>query len=122
MLEPDAFLNDWYGYLTNQTGHLMLGVLLFSIVSFVFSLLFTNISRLSGEGAHEWAMSAILVGYGLWEAMQGGLAWDGVEDLAFVMGGASFSWAAWVNHRAVMVAVVSISAAALSVGVSWRKK
>lgn len=64
----DAFLNDWYGYLTNQAGHFVLGLFLAYAV--------------------PWWM--ILVGYLGWEIGVGWGGWDSVEDTVFVMLGVAF--------------------------------
>lgn len=67
-LNPDSFLNDWYGYITNQAGHFMLGLFAALVVPW-------------------WV---ILGGYLTWEVASGWYGWDSIEDTVFVMLGVAF--------------------------------
>lgn len=67
-MTPDAFLNDWYGYITNQSGHFFLGMALSLFVP-------------------VWLIAA---GYVAWEVLSGWLWWDSVEDISFVVLGVAF--------------------------------
>lgn len=80
LLTGSNFKNDWYGWITNQCGHVVLGLVLFT------SLMFLSYSM--GEFAPRIAVwSVIAIGYCIWEfVIQRGYKWDGVEDCIFVCG------------------------------------
>jgi len=79
-LEADNFKNDWYGWITNQCGHVVLGLVLFCFLMML--------SFLSGEFASRWVVwSSIGLSYIVWEfIIQRGYKWDSVEDCIFVCG------------------------------------
>lgn len=76
----DDFADDWYGYLTNQIGHIALGLMMALVVSlswFVFA----------GEmPVKEWAWMACLVVYIGLELVRHWNGWDSVEDTVFTAG------------------------------------
>jgi len=79
LTKPDNFKNDWYGWITNQCGHVVLGQMLF--VGFMAVALF------HGEYASRntvWA--GIAIGYAFWEIINRGAKWDSLEDFIFVCG------------------------------------
>lgn len=67
-MTPDDFPNDWYAYLTNQSGHFVLGLFL----------------------AYALPWWVILGCYVTWEVYSGWYGWDSVEDTAFVIMGVAF--------------------------------
>lgn len=77
--EPDNFQDDWYGWITNQCGHMVLGQVLFIVLSCVA---FFTIGEFPYRNT-VWL--AIAVGYLVWEfVIQRGYKWDSVEDSIFV--------------------------------------
>lgn len=95
---PDSFANDWYGYLTNQTGHFVLGL-------FAWAMLAWWRGRLQ-------ALAIVAALYAMWEAFQLFLVfdiWDALEDWFFVMAGAVSGWLASVQRfRAATVVIISV--------------
>lgn len=79
--EPEAFLDDWYGWLTNQAAHIGVGVFL------VFCLCVTYWSAY-GEMPDKTAVYlTILSGYVAFEiVIQGWRSFDTIEDSVFVVG------------------------------------
>lgn len=95
LLIPDSFTNDWYGWVTNQSGHFTLGL----IVAFITG--------------RVWPALAIAVGFEL-------LQWspdvvDSVTDVIFTLVGAIF-------YLSFSSAVLWTFIAALAVGVLQRLK
>jgi hypothetical protein len=128
ILEPDAFLNDWYGWLTNQASHIALGVFVtFFICLFAFWI--------GGEFPFRsdvflYCLSAYL----FFEVFIQGWRWfDTIEDTVFVVGyGVGAPLAALhevqAGQSAVMVDVVAllpffvVAGVHLAVGVAYRAK
>ena len=103
-MTPDWFLGDWYGYVTNQSGHFFLGMALSALLT---ALLPTR-----------WALALLAVGYGIHEAQdlwRGGYLLDGIEDCLFMAAGAGFV----LTGRRGMLAIVSV---ALAIGAGARRK
>ena len=84
----DAFLSDWYGWITNQAGHaLFIGVGIFALAAM------TPLSRRAAFGV-------TMALYGWWEvATFAGDVLDGLTDWVFVGMGAAFGWQAWEGKR-----------------------
>ena len=86
---PSAFKRDPYGWLTNQTGHVFLGVVLAYLICLGWLVMF-------GEyPVRAWVWGVILAGYLCFELFgQGWRGWDTAEDTIFVVaygaGGALF--------------------------------
>jgi len=80
LIEPSAFLNDWYGWLTNQAGHILLGLFLafFLCVTAFFAL---------GELPYRIDVFVVcLLGYVAFEIIsQGWQGYDTIEDTVFVV-------------------------------------
>lgn len=76
---PDNFKNDWYGWITNQWGHALLGQVIFGLVMLASLEIGEFASRL-----HVWV--SITLVYMLWEfaTHKKGYWWDSVEDCIFV--------------------------------------
>ena len=81
ILEADDFANDWYGWVTNQLGHIALGVFLVFVAALVG---FLHV----GEMPQKVAIYAlILTGYVCFElGVQGWRGWDTIEDTVFTAG------------------------------------
>lgn len=80
MIKPDAFKSDPYGYLTNQIGHIGLGVLLVFLIS-------RGCFELVGEypiRLHVWLITGAFYLFVVELAVQGWRGWDTVEDTIFV--------------------------------------
>lgn len=70
LLTPDSFPHDWYGWVTNQSGHFLLGV----VVAFLFGRI--------------WPAVAVAVAF---ELIQWSPDWiDSITDIAFTFAGAVF--------------------------------
>lgn len=85
---PDAFLGDWYGWITNQAAHaLIVGMGVFAVAA---------ATRLTRRQAF-WITLAL---YGVWEVWTfAGDYLDAATDWAFVAMGAAFGWQAWEGNR-----------------------
>ena len=107
---PDDFADDWYGYLTNQSGHAYLvGCPLALIVSPWWGLVAAPI--------------IIAVCYGIiWELIvQHGRDWrDSLEDTVHVMAGASVICAAISGDIWTVAGCLAAQAVLLGIGV-WRR-
>ena len=81
LIEPEAFLDDWYGWLTNQAGHILLGV----FMAFVLCLVaYFAAGELPGRVD---VFAACLFGYVAFELFtQGWQGYDTLEDTVFVVG------------------------------------
>ena len=78
-LQPDAQLDDWYGWLTTQTGHAVLGQAgAFILLPFFGPFLAPVMVALVYLVAWEWAV----------QRFRAGIA-DGLTDTACTMAGAS---------------------------------
>lgn len=89
-IKADDFDGDWYGYLTNQFGHIGLGVIFVLIVCLAW-LLF------AGEYPDKWIPAAIVLAWYLIVIefrAQGWNGWDTWEDTAFV------SFGVWISLSA----------------------
>lgn len=80
---PSNFAGDWYGELTNQEGHTLLGVRVAFLICFISALVF---------GAMPYKILVVgLIGlcYLAVEVRQGWMAGDSAFDAAMVMTGAA---------------------------------
>lgn len=101
-MKSDDFLDDWYGWLTNQCGHICLGLALAVLLTMT--------------GLSVWWQLALIIG-GYWTVIeviaQRLRLWrDAIMDTAFVAGGATFMLAP--------VPVMVICAMLLAFGVATR--
>lgn len=81
MIKPDAFKANPYGYLTNQIGHIGLGVLLVFLIS-------RGCFELVGEypiRLHVWLITGAFYLFVVELAVQGWRGWDTIEDTIFVV-------------------------------------
>ncbi len=79
LLTPSNFKNNWYGWVTNQWAHALLGQCLFGVIMLAT---FTT-----GEFASRTTVwCAMAVAYIGWEIAThaGGKWWDAIEDFVFV--------------------------------------
>lgn len=112
-MTPDAFVTDWYGWITNQSGHALI------VGAMPFALLAMIIGRV-------WACAVVAVIYAGWEVWQvtaqGGTVGDGFADWAFVVLGAGLVWAAWERNGKASAMIWLALAASFAVGVGRRRK
>ena len=81
LFTPDNFKRDWYGWITNQWAHVMLGQMLFGL-SMIATLL------IDGEFASRiYVLAGVAFVYFLWElfTFKPKQFWDAVEDFFFVV-------------------------------------
>ena len=79
LFESNSFPTDWYGYLTNQLGHIVVGVFLVFVVNRAgFELLGEYPHRL-----HVWWLVTIFYVLVVEVRMQGWRGFDTVEDSVF---------------------------------------
>lgn len=85
---PDAFLGDWYGWITSQAGHaLFVGMVVFALAAT------TPLTRRQAF----WTTLAL---YAVWEVWTfAGDFLDAATDWSFVAMGAAFGWMAWEGNR-----------------------
>jgi hypothetical protein len=81
LTEPSAFLNDWYGWLTNQGAHIFAGM----FVAFWMCVISLFVM---GELPYRVdVFAACLMGYIAFEMFfQGWRGYDTIEDTVFVVG------------------------------------
>jgi hypothetical protein len=76
--DPSSFHADWYGWLTNQAAHVLLGQITFAVMMIG--------SMGAGEFAHRLVVwVTVAVGYVIWEIATRSKLWDAVEDFMFVV-------------------------------------
>lgn len=121
---PDAYLNDWYGFATNQAGHvLIIGVGGYILLALLLKLAFWWVEY---EEIHH-TISIALVGtiYAAWELLQltaGGTVLDGLADWTFVMGGSVLAYAIWEGMRRLSASVIVAAILAIGAGSIRRRK
>lgn len=89
------FRGDPYGHVTNQCGHLVVGIAAYSLAG------------LWGAGVGVLIGLAYLVGWE-WGVQRLRLFWDGVEDAAFVTAGAVFLPLYATGYGPVTVIIVGL--------------
>lgn len=127
LLTPSNFLDDWYGWLTNQVSHIFLGLFLvfvFSMAGFwAFGEFPYKINMLIAIGAVYFL--------GVEMALQGWRGFDTIEDTIFVVGyGASGALGASIEVMPGKTTIIMdlqpllpffyVLTAHLIAGVSWR--
>lgn len=75
--EQEAFRDDWYGWLTNQLGHIVLGL----TIAYVAAMAWFG---LAGEMPYKIIAWPVCLGLYVWlEWVRGWAGWDSVEDTIF---------------------------------------
>jgi hypothetical protein len=106
-VSPEDFRADPYGHVTNQCGHVVLGLAIASVAA--FADLWWPIPL--AAAAAYWVIGE----YGLQRA---GLFWDGIEDAGFVAAGASFPLT--VTGSWLQIGLVAAVGVVLGIG-AWRR-
>jgi len=106
-IEPDAFPGDPYAHVTNQCGHLALGLAMSSLAAF----------------AGLWwpiplAAAAVYWLFAEYVLQRAKLFWDGIEDAGFVAAGAAFPFT--VTGSLAQIGLVAAVGIALAIG-AWRR-
>lgn len=81
LLTPDNFKNNWYGWITNQWAHVMLGQIMFGLAMVATFLV-------DGEFAsRSYVFACVAFAYIMWESFtyKVGKFWDAIEDCCFVV-------------------------------------
>lgn len=95
LLEPDSFANDWYGWVTNQSGHFLLGI----IIAWVTGRVWTAILIALAFEIAQWSPDLV----------------DSASDVAFTVSGAVFQ--VYANSGVLLPVVI-----ALFIGFAQRSK
>jgi len=112
LFRPDAFVGDWYGWLTNQASHVLVGAVLAMLLSLRLRPRAALLVAAAGYGLVEVAQLA-LHGPGLWA--------DGLADFGFAALGALIV-AAWRAGRVRLFAAGLLAAAVALVGGAGRRR
>ena len=106
-LTPDDFAGDAYGHLTNQAGHIVLGLGIASLAAFLGLWWPIPIAA----AAAYWVIGEYVL-------QRAGLFWDGIEDATFVALGATFPFT--VTGSLTQVGLCFGAGLALAIG-AWRR-
>ena len=106
-IRPDAFLSNPYGHVTNQCGHVVLGLAIASLAAF----------------AGLWWPIPLAAAVAYWLVAEyvlqrAGLLLDGIEDAGFVAAGASFPFT--VTGSLLQIGLVAAVGVVLAIG-AWRR-
>jgi hypothetical protein len=104
---PDSFFGDPYAHVTNQCGHLVIGLAIASVAAFCG--LWWPIP-LAASVAY-WLVAEYVL-------QRAGLFWDGIEDAGFVAAGASFPFT--VTGSLLQIGLVAGVGIVLAIG-AWRR-
>jgi len=106
-IKPDAFSGDPYAHVTNQCGHLVIGLAIASLAA--FAGLWWPIPLAAAAG--YWLFAEYVL-------QRAGLFWDGIEDAGFVAAGASFPFT--VTGSPMQISLVAGVGIVLAIG-AWRR-
>jgi hypothetical protein len=118
-LSPDAFLTDAYGWLTNQTGHVLLGLVLTAIVAVIMrAVVETDMRR---EALLVVSVAYLVVWEGLIQTWGAGFL-DALADTAFVALGGIIGVTAWGQKGGQLAVAFVTMAGIMAAGVARRWK
>ena len=104
ILAPSDFAGDWYGYLTNQTGHFVLGLIVWAGLAWWLG----RVRALILGGL-------VYAGVEIWQFTIAVNIWDALEDWLFVMAGAVAGYLASLRKlREASVVLLGVSIALVS--------
>ena len=110
LIEPDDFKGDWYGWLTNQASHALIGVVVMGVAWFI-----------KADIAYAFATMVIvyaLVIEGMFQGFR--MPRDSIVDTWFVCLGGLISVS--LTHNSLKMYVITIVAGAISFGFGcWRR-
>lgn len=126
-IKPDAFLNDPYGYLTNQLGHIVVGVFLVFLVNRAAFEVFGQYPY----KLHVWVLITIFYVLIIEIRMQGWRGIDTIEDAVFTCayGAGAPLWAfsevsagspIVAGNIAMLDVFFGVAAVHLAIGVGYR--
>lgn len=107
-MTPDAFLDDWYAWATNQLSHALIGLALTGVLAVI-------LRAVAGQERRAVALAIVAAVYfvgweSAWQAFGAGLL-DALADTAFVAIGGLIGISAWAQKGA-QLAVAAVAAGA----------
>lgn len=118
-MTPDAFLDDWYAWATNQLSHALIGLALTGVLAVI-------LRAVAGQERRAVALAIVAAVYfvgweSAWQAFGAGLL-DALADTAFVAIGGLIGVSAWAQRGAQLVVAMVAVAGILVAGIvrRWR--
>lgn len=123
-MTPDAFLHDWYGWLTNQMAHALLGLAVTALLAWVLGALMTRAFEMP-VAMHGPALVIVGLVYffgweGVWQRFGAGMV-DALADTAFMALGGLLGVSAWARNGGRVALAMAVAVVMLGAGV-WRRK
>lgn len=123
-MTPDAFISDWYGWLTNQMAHALLGLAVTALLAWALGALMSRAFEMD-VAMHGPALVIVAVGYffgweGVWQRYGAGMG-DALADTAFMALGGLLGVSAWARKGGRVALAMAVAVAMLGAGV-WRRK
>ena len=123
-MTPDAFLHDWYGWLTNQMAHALLGLAVTALLAWVLGAFMSRAFEMPVT-MHGPALVIVAVGYffgweGVWQRYGAGMG-DALADTAFMALGGLLGVSAWARKGGRVALAMAVAVVMLGAGV-WRRK
>lgn len=123
-MTPDAFANDWYGWLTNQMAHALLGLAVTALLAWVLGAFMSRAFEMDVP-MHGPAVAILAVVYftaweGVWQRYGAGMG-DALADTAFMALGGLLGVSAWARKGGRVALAMAVGAALLMAG-AWRRR
>lgn len=123
-MTPDAFLADWYGWLTNQMAHALLGLAVTALLAWALGAVVSQAFE-RPVTMHGPALLIVGVVYffgweGVWQRWGAGMG-DALADTAFMGLGGLLGVSAWARKGGRVALAMGAAAVMLGAGV-WRRK
>lgn len=123
-MAPDAFLHDWYGWLTNQMAHALLGLAVTALLAWVLGWFMSRAMEMDVT-MHGPALVIVGLVYffgweGLWQRYGAGMG-DALADTAFMGLGGLLGVSAWARKGGRVALAAAVAVVMLGAGV-WRRK
>ena len=124
VMTPDAFLDAWYDWLTNQMAHSLLGLAVTALLAWILGCLMSRAMEMD-VAMHGPALVIVAVVYffgweGLWQRWGAGMG-DALADTAFMAIGGLLGVSAWARRGGRVALAMGAAAVMLGAGV-WRRK